>query len=55
MRRSQDTEKVNAAEESSADARRPYEAPRVLLKRSVAAATLLTSHGPMSSGLTASG
>jgi hypothetical protein len=40
---------------AAGDSRKPYEAPRVLVKRSVAQATLLTATGPMSSTLTASG
>lgn len=38
-----------------ADPRRPYEAPRLLKKRSVARATLFTAVGPMGSMLTSSG
>jgi hypothetical protein len=37
------------------DTRRAYEAPRVLVKRSVANSTLASAVGPPSSGLTASG
>jgi hypothetical protein len=37
------------------DTRRAYEAPRVVVKRSVANATLASAVGPPSSGLTASG
>jgi hypothetical protein len=37
------------------DTRRAYEAPRVIVKRSVANATLSSAVGPPSSGLTASG
>lgn len=37
------------------DARKPYEAPRLLKKRSVARATLFTAKGVMSSGLTTMG
>ena len=37
------------------DSRKPYEAPKLLKKRSVARATLFTSHGVMSSGLTQMG
>ena len=37
------------------DARRPYEPPRLLKKRSVARATLFTARGVMMSGLTTSG
>ena len=37
------------------DARKPYEAPRLLKKRSVARATLFTATGVMMSGLTQHG
>jgi hypothetical protein len=37
------------------DARRPYEAPRLLKKRSVARATLFTVAGTMTTGLVVSG
>lgn len=37
------------------DLRKPYEAPRLLKKRSVARATLVTAMGPMASGLTMTG
>jgi hypothetical protein len=37
------------------DARKPYEAPRLLKKRSVARATLFTVTGVMMSGLTTHG
>jgi hypothetical protein len=37
------------------DRRKPYEAPRLLKKRSVARATLFTATGPMASGLTTMG
>ena len=37
------------------DARKPYEAPKLVKKRSVARATLLTAMGPMASGLTMTG
>ena len=37
------------------DARKPYEAPKLLKKRSVARATLITASGPASSGLTMMG
>ena len=45
----------SAESTSSEDARLPYEAPRVLIKRSVARATLLTAPGPSGSMLTTSG
>jgi hypothetical protein len=37
------------------DARKPYEPPRLLKKRSVARATLFTAMGVMASGLTTMG
>ncbi len=37
------------------DTRKAYEAPRVLIKRSVAKATLVTAPGPTGGTLTASG
>lgn len=37
------------------DTRKPYEAPRLLKKRSVARATLFTAMGVMASGLTTMG
>ena len=37
------------------DTRKPYEAPRLMKKRSVAQATLLTAMGPTMSGLTMMG
>jgi hypothetical protein len=40
---------------SPGDPRKPYEAPRLLKKRSVARATLFTAMGPMMSGLTTMG
>ena len=40
---------------SSEDLRRPYEAPRLVKKRSVSRATLLTAMGPSMSGLTMTG
>ena len=40
---------------ASEDARKPYEAPRLVKKRSVARATLLTAMGPTMSGLTMTG
>lgn len=40
---------------ASADTRKPYEAPRLVKKRSVARATLLTVMGPTMSGLTMTG
>ena len=40
---------------ASEDTRKPYEAPRLVKKRSVSRATLLTAMGPMSSGLTMTG
>jgi hypothetical protein len=46
-------EQTNAAVVS--DRRKAYEAPRVVIKRSVANATLLTAPGPSGSTLTASG
>ena len=46
---------VIEAVRSEDDPRRPYEAPRVLIKRSVAAATLLTVHSPSSTGIVSSG
>lgn len=39
----------------SEDARKPYEAPRLVKKRSVSRATLVTAMGPMASGLTMTG
>ena len=38
-----------------ADARKPYEAPRLLKKRSVAQATLFTAKGPMATMITGNG
>ena len=40
---------------SSEDTRKAYEAPRLVKKRSVSRATLLTAMGPMASGLTMTG
>ena len=40
---------------ASDDTRKPYEAPRLVKKRSVARATLLTAMGPTMSGLTMTG
>ena len=37
------------------DTRKPYEAPKLLKKRSVARATLVTAMGPTTSGLTMMG
>jgi hypothetical protein len=37
------------------DRRLPYEAPRLVKKRSVSRATLVTAMGPMASGLTMTG
>lgn len=37
------------------DARKPYEAPRLLKKRSVARATLFTAHGPTTNAITMMG
>ncbi len=39
----------------AADPRKPYEAPRLLKKRSVARATLFTAMGPTASMLTGNG
>ena len=41
--------------EAKDDGRKPYEAPRLLKKRSVAQATLFTAKGPISTGLTTMG
>jgi hypothetical protein len=43
------------AAETTADARLPYEPPRVLKKRSVARVTLFSGGGTSAVGLTASG
>ncbi|MEP7119910.1 MAG: hypothetical protein ABJE95_03325 [Byssovorax sp.] len=40
---------------ASEDLRKPYEAPRLVKKRSVSRATLVTAMGPMASGLTMTG
>jgi len=40
---------------ASEDLRKPYEAPRLVKKRSVARATLVTAMGPTMSGLTMTG
>jgi hypothetical protein len=44
-----------AAAPAPQDPRKPYEAPRLLKKRSVARATLTTVTGPTMSGLTMTG
>jgi hypothetical protein len=49
------TEAVATAALAGHDPRKPYEAPRLLKKRSVARATLFTAVGPMGSMLTSSG
>lgn len=40
---------------TGADARKPYEPPRLLKKRSLARATLFTAHGSAMTGLTMMG
>ena len=40
---------------SAADGRMPYEAPKIVKKRSVARATLFTATGPTMTGLTMMG
>jgi hypothetical protein len=40
---------------ASEDLRKPYEAPRLVKKRSVSRATLVTAMGPTMSGLTMTG
>lgn len=45
----------NPTTEVKDDGRKPYEAPRLLKKRSVAQATLFTAKGPVSTGLTTMG
>ena len=49
------TEQAQPAAAATADTRKPYEAPRLVKKRSVAQATLLTVMGQSMSGLTMSG
>jgi hypothetical protein len=51
----QDRHETQEAAPAAEDSRKPYEAPRLLKKRSVARATLFTAHGVMSSGLTTMG
>jgi hypothetical protein len=51
---SQDNDAQEAAP-AAEDTRKPYEAPRLLKKRSVARATLFTAMGVMASGLTTMG
>jgi len=42
-------------EEATEDLRKPYEAPRVIKKRTVARATLFSVMGPAMTGITAMG
>lgn len=53
--RTERTEQAHPVPSATEDPRRPYEAPRLLKKRSVARATLVTAMGPMASGLTMTG
>jgi hypothetical protein len=50
-----DGQDPQGAASTPADMRKPYEAPRLLKKRSVARATLFTAMGVMASGLTTMG
>lgn len=52
---SQDRNDAQEAAPAAEDTRKPYEAPRLLKKRSVARATLFTAMGVMASGLTTMG
>ena len=51
----QDRQDTQEAAPVADDTRKPYEAPRLLKKRSVARATLFTAKGVMASGLTTMG
>ena len=53
--RTERQEQAHPVAPATEDTRRPYEAPRLLKKRSVARATLVTAMGPMASGLTMTG
>ncbi len=53
--RTERKEQVHPVAAATADTRQPYEAPKLVKKRSVARATLLTAMGPMANGLTMTG
>lgn len=53
--RTERQEQAHPVAAATEDTRKPYEAPRLMKKRSVAQATLLTAMGPASSGLTMMG
>jgi hypothetical protein len=55
IHRPTETETEAALTEAADDPRKPYEAPRLLKKRSVARATLFTAMGVTMSGLTTMG
>lgn len=53
--RTERKEQAHPVAAATEDTRKPYEAPRLVKKRSVARATLVTAMGPMASGLTMTG
>ena len=53
--RTERQEQAHPGAAATGDTRKPYEAPRLVKKRSVAQATLLTAMGPTTSGLTMMG
>lgn len=53
--RTERKERTHPVADATEDTRKPYEAPRLVKKRSVARATLLTAMGPSMSGLTMMG
>ena len=53
--RTERTEQAHPVVTATEDTRKPYEAPKLMKKRSVSRATLVTAMGPTMSGLTMTG